>query len=309
MVHIIIALGYLILNGSIECTTKYLDAKYTDDQILSIIYPKYNKDTKATGRIFRDKKEDWHYGLLLFSRESLKSEIVEFSKSIEPEFLKGYILMLELLRGDYKSGWYDAYFSILKKTPKGLKLACRHKIALDFESVGLSIYENFGYHLLDFDLANYKINSKERAFGYRYTKAHCLYNFNQENQKLVLFRFNPNNIENDIEKIFEEQVLYNLWEGEYPSENIKQTELITGKDCQTDQEPEIVTTNHLTCKSQLFVSKEKTNNNYNWILQVNSQKLLEPEINKKYKNKKYKKESLKHIFVWDGTKYVRQKNR
>jgi hypothetical protein len=146
---------------------RFQEGRLSGEQVLSAIYPQFDPRTARTGRRtdINTKGEDGE------EKGKLKDEILVFFKIAEPTFMPGHMLVLDTVSDDF-DGWQSkSYFSLLKAENGRLKIVARESIRGEPDWVQepdtLPWRGGRSGHSLKLDLANYRINDRERAFGYR----------------------------------------------------------------------------------------------------------------------------------------------
>jgi len=145
---------------------RFLKQEFTAEQVLGVLHPRFDPRTARTGRQ-TDVNTRYTSG---DKRGKLFDEVLVFFKIAEPSFLPGHLLVLEVLSDGFDGLYAEAFFSLVKAEDGRLRLVAReHIVESDAEPDGnlLTWRGNRSGASLEFDLADYRLNDRERAFGYR----------------------------------------------------------------------------------------------------------------------------------------------
>jgi hypothetical protein len=145
---------------------KLLDQKVTAEQVLAAVYPKFDPRTARTGNK-TDLNTKHASGE---NRGRLLDEMVVFFKIAAPAFMPGHLLLLDAISDGFEGYQAKAFFTLLKVEAGRLKIVTREPVLSDEDGPAPASLDWHGERSgtsLKFDLANYKINDRERAFGFR----------------------------------------------------------------------------------------------------------------------------------------------
>jgi hypothetical protein len=148
-------------------SARFLGGKISGEQVLKSIHKDFDPGTMKTGQ-----KTDVNTKYRSGPDKAPKDELVGFFKIAEPAFMPDHLLVLEILSDATDGSSGRGFFSLLKGEGQNPKVIAREPIVADPSSKdqALSWYGGGNGRSgleLTFELANYKLNDSERAFGYR----------------------------------------------------------------------------------------------------------------------------------------------
>jgi hypothetical protein len=145
---------------------RFLDQKLSAEQVLAAVYPKFDPRTAKTGG-----KTDVNTKYASGEKQGrLMDELVVFFKIAAPAFLPGHVLLLDAVSDDFEGYQAKGFFTLLKVEGGRLKIVAREPVLMGdvaTDPASLTWHGERTGASLKFDLANYKINDRERAFGFR----------------------------------------------------------------------------------------------------------------------------------------------
>jgi hypothetical protein len=175
-----------------QLAARYLGGKATAEQILKAIHKDFAPATMKTGQ-----KTDLNSKHASGSDKAPRDEMVVFFKIAEPAFLPEQLLVLEILSDARDATWARGFFSLIKVDGTGPKVIAREAVVGD-ESDKEAVLDWFGGGedgrsglAVTFELANYKLNDAERAFGYRIKAWDGGTGADRGDETVVLYRRTP----------------------------------------------------------------------------------------------------------------------
>jgi len=169
--------------------SRFLGGKVSADQILKTIHNGFDPLTMKTGQ-----KTDVNGKYSGFGppRGSRDEKVVSF-KIAETSFLPGHVVVLEMLSHAEDGLAARGFFSVVKAEAAGLQVIAHEPIFMGepSSSPDLTLPHDRSGSSLDFELANYRLNDTERAFGYRLTSWDGGTGADYGDKTVVLFRLTP----------------------------------------------------------------------------------------------------------------------
>ncbi len=190
---------------STEVYGRFLNGTISGEQVLSTLHPKFDPRTAKTGETTDVNTVFRHH-----PSHDPSDEVVVFFKIAELPFLPGHLVVLEALSDGFTT-WLGAgvrakaFFSLLKAEAGHLSIVTREPIRT-IDSPPQDVLP-WGYNgtgaSLRLDLADYRINEKERAFGYRLTTWDGGTEAAYGEEVLVLYRLTPQGMKMVLDDIME----------------------------------------------------------------------------------------------------------
>jgi len=150
-----------------QLSARFLGGKVSAEQVLKTIHKDFDPATMKTGQ-----KTDVNSKYDSGPDKSPKDELVGFFKIAEPAFLPEHLLVLEVL-SDAKDGTFGrGFFTLINVEGQGPRVIAHERVVGDESDKDRALSWCGGGDgrsglELTFELANYKLNDTERAFGYR----------------------------------------------------------------------------------------------------------------------------------------------
>jgi hypothetical protein len=145
---------------------RFLDKQFSAEQVLAAVYPQLDARTTRTGA-----KTDVNTKYASGEKQGrLMDELLVFFKIAEPGFLPGHLLLLDVVSDDFEGFQAKGFFTLLQAEAGRLKVVAREPVRASSEGSEEATLDWHGERTgtsLKFDLANYKLNERERAFGFR----------------------------------------------------------------------------------------------------------------------------------------------
>jgi hypothetical protein len=170
-------------------SARFLGGTITAQQVLKAIHEGFDPATMKTGRK-TDVNSKYGNG-----DKSPTDELVGFFKIAEPAFLPDHLLVLEILSDSMDGTFARGFFNLLKVVGGTPKVSASERIVDGTTEDGALSWSGGGNGRsgleLKFELANYKLNETERAFGYRITTWDGGTGADSGDETVVLYRRTP----------------------------------------------------------------------------------------------------------------------
>lgn len=243
---------------------RFLEQKVSAEQILAALYPKFDPRTAKTGDRTDINTKDSSPEL----KDKPSDALVVFFKIAELPFLPGHVVALDVVSDSFQGYKARAFFSLVRAEAGQLKVVGRDPVG-DPPEQTLTWYDERSGSSLKLDLANYKINDNERAFGYRLATWDGGTGASYGIESLLLYRATPQGMQRVLDVAMESDAA--AWDNQ------------EGK-VYKDKKQKFV----------LIVSPNQHEGNYDWILKGRI-------INKRLKRSRAAKGQT---YVWKNGGYV-----